>query len=334
MLAVLLVLLLCPGYAIYFEPPRSVDGGLMPTDFLPFAPTTSGLHTATPDLAILGREFNLESLDAGATWENSSSGHFSSVIHYFPKQCTAQLCDNVTTIGGWNPTNESSAQEFTTRLSRRIYAQRLANGSIEAKCVHAAPKMTFTGLPKPTKCWPTVGCMRLGGTTSVTLGGNRGMLMTTIVQWGGQPSSTCNLSQPVFTCNQSSIVVFKSTDSVHWKFLSVLADAHDHPESLEGPNEHDMALLADGETLLAVVRFDGGDGGLKPPLQPAHYLNYHQTISTDFGQSWSKLIPIDAGTLHACAHTLIPHTYIHTRIHHTRIHHTLIQDVPAHDCCW
>jgi hypothetical protein len=280
---------------IHFEQPRIVDHELMPTDFLPFAPIASGSHDGAADIAILGREFNLESLDAGSTWANSSSTTFSSVIHYFPKQCPSQLCENVSTVGTWNPTNESSAQEFTTKTSRRIYATRLRNGSVEAVSAHGASKMVFTGLPKKTKCWGSAGCMRLGGTTSVALGKGRGVLMTTIVQWGGQPSTTCNLSQPVTTCNQSSIVVFKSTDSVHWKFLSVLADAHDYPESLEGPNEHDMALLADGTTLLAVVRLDGGDGGLKPPLQPFHYLNYHQTISTDSGRSWSTLAPINAG---------------------------------------
>jgi hypothetical protein len=146
--------------------------------------------------------------------------------------------------------------------------------------------------------------MRLGGTTSVALPLG-GFLMTAIVQWGGKPSTTCNDADPVNTCNQSSIVLFKSVSTSHphksdkepyrWKFLSVIADAHDYPQSLEGPNAHDMTFLADGKTLLAVIRLDGGDGGLKPPLQPYTYLNYYQTISEDYGLTWSRLRRINAG---------------------------------------
>ena len=77
--------------------------------------------------------------------------------------------------------------------------------------------------------------MRLGGTTSVALGTGGGMLLTAFVQWGGAPSSTCDHSRPVRTCNQTSIVVFRSDDGVRFRYLSTLADAHDYPQSLEGP---------------------------------------------------------------------------------------------------
>ena len=46
------------------------------------------------------------------------------------------------------------------------------------------------------------------------------------------------------------------------------------------PNRHDMTLLPDGKTLLAVLRLDGGDGGPGPPAEPYHYLPYHRSVST------------------------------------------------------
>ena len=49
------------------------------------------------------------------------------------------------------------------------------------------------------------------------------------------------------------MVVFRSADGVRWRFLSVLADARDYPQSYEGPNEHDITYLPDRKTLLAVV---------------------------------------------------------------------------------
>ena len=52
----------------------------------------------------------------------------------------------------------------------------------------------------------------------------------------------------------------------------------------------------DGETLIAVVRFDGGDGpphvGDVRPFGPPHYLPYYRAVSRDFGRSWSRLTPI------------------------------------------
>ena len=75
----------------------------------------------------------------------------------------------------------------------------------------------------------------------------------------------------------------------------MLANAANHPDSHEGPNEHDIAVLPDG-TLMAVVRFDGGDGcSASGPDETQHYSNYHSSISTDMGQTWSAPTPLPAG---------------------------------------
>jgi hypothetical protein len=90
----------------------------------------------------------------------------------------------------------------------------------------------FSGLPRPSK-----EPIRMGGATSVELPGGRGLLFTAMVRWGGMEALGCNHSlPPLESCNQNSIVVYHSdARGKHWRFLSVLADAHDYPESLEGP---------------------------------------------------------------------------------------------------
>jgi hypothetical protein len=57
-----------------------------------------------------------------------------------------------------------------------------------------------------------------------------------------------------------------------------------------------MTVGPDGQTLIAVVRFDGGDGpphnGTERPFGPPHYMRYHITRSRDFGRTWAPLTPI------------------------------------------
>ena len=129
--------------------------------------------------------------------------------------------------------------------------------------------MRFEGLPRPIQ--PTADGQHglgFGGTTSVVLPDNGGYLMTAIVRWAAphQPRcptvvlparaiATADGVGSIVGCNRSSVVVYHSTDGVKWTFLSTLADTHDYPQSHEGPNEHDVTVLPDGKTLLAVVRF-------------------------------------------------------------------------------
>lgn len=141
---------------------------------------------------------------------------------------------------------------------------------------------------------------RMGGTTSVALPDGRGMLFTAIVRWGGPEEVVCNQHRPAnvtsqtMPAEQSSIVVYHSLDGMDWQYLSTLADAHDYPASVEGPNEHDMAIAPDRKTLVAVVRLDAGDGAraIDGQCQPPNYLPYHRSTSRDFGKTWERLSPI------------------------------------------
>ena len=116
--------------------------------------------------------------------------------------------------------------------------------------------ITFEGLPWPVKAPVAVRALGLGGTTSLLLP-DGAMLMTAIVRWAPPLQPPCPNSSGtrsvIIACNRSSVVVFRSADGVRWRFLSVLADARDYPQSYEGPNEHDITYLPDRKTLLAVV---------------------------------------------------------------------------------
>lgn len=90
----------------------------------------------------------------------------------------------------------------------------------------------------------------------------------------------------------TSVVAFESQDGWHWKFLSVVLTPSDPvaSNSEEGPNECDITTLADGKTILAVIRIDAGDGFLPGEKgMPAHaHLPYVAAKSTDGGRTWVK----------------------------------------------
>ena len=76
-------------------------------------------------------------------------------------------------------------------------------------------------------------------------------------------------------------------DSFNWEFAgraAALTELTGYPEWFgpgEGPNEHDLVLLADGKTLMVVTRIDGNDGG--PPYCSVRHTpkNYHHSFSSD-----------------------------------------------------
>ena len=52
-----------------------------------------------------------------------------------------------------------------------------------------------------------------------------------------------------------SVVALESHDSYAWRFLSIVANAtNGKSSSVFGPDENDLALLADGKTVLCVIR--------------------------------------------------------------------------------
>jgi hypothetical protein len=122
-----------------------------------------------------------------------------------------------------------------------------------------------------------------------------------------------NLSAP-------SLVAFASepgTDGRVWTYQGVIADARTMvpKDTVRGLTaEVDLAVLADGKTLLAVMRPDGdctcAMARLGPEQQPecGIYRYYYQALSSDGGRSWTPPAPmrgvgksssVEYGTTHA-----------------------------------
>jgi hypothetical protein len=170
----------------------------------------------------------------------------------------------------------------------------LVAGNITAKItrVPAGKQLVFEGLPHGVRCNPFACSLRLQGTGRVTLP-DRSQLQTAIIWWGGNPRFP----------QATTVVAFRSVDGGwRWRFRGVVANASQYPSSQEGPNEHSLAMLADGRTVMALIRMDGGDG-------PSHpFRPYSRATSTDGGRRWSTALPVQGlGCARPRLHMMGPH---------------------------
>jgi hypothetical protein len=89
--------------------------------------------------------------------------------------------------------------------------------------------------------------------------------------------------------HRMSIVAIRSTNSGDsWQFAGVVANASGpggYSNSSFGPSENDIAVLADGKTLMCVLRMDG-DGR----CATGSYRYYSVTYSRDDGATWSRAV--------------------------------------------
>lgn len=120
-----------------------------------------------------------------------------------------------------------------------------------------------------------------------------------------------NLSAP-------SLVAFASepgTDGRVWNYRGVIADARTMvpKDTVRGLTaEADLAVLADGKTLLAVMRPDGdctcamARSGPEQQLECGIYRYYYQALSSDGGRSWTRPAPMrgigESSVRHGVAH--------------------------------
>eukprot|EP01052_Picozoa_sp_SAG31_P050215 SAG31_NODE_11359_length_1039_cov_1.205319_2_plen_152_part_01 len=111
---------------------------------------------------------------------------------------------------------------------------------------------------------------------------------------GGEGGSHKYLQSVIVTLvgdgQATSVLAMGSADGKVFNYLGPIATASEFPTSQEGPNEMDLSWLPGNKAILAVIRLDGGDG---PRTHP--YVNYHKSISTSRGLTWSKATPIVAG---------------------------------------
>jgi hypothetical protein len=202
------------------------------------------------------------------------SAFISNVSH--PQDPTISI--EMTGYGAFLPklTPGQNGTNFTAPKPQIIRAR--PDGSL-ACTVAPGGAIRFVGLPPITSAKFSRGGLRFGGAASVYLGadGAHKFLQSVIVTQAGDGDAT-------------SVLAMGSADGKVFSYLGPIATASDFPSSQEGPNEHDLTWLPGHKAIVAVIRLDGGDG---PRTHP--YVNYHKSISTDFGLTWTRATPIDAG---------------------------------------
>eukprot|EP00729_Bicosta_minor_P006105 gene6105-11830_t len=194
--------------------------------------------------------------DYGASWSltalNVPSGGAAPST-----EATILSKDGITLHGFGNVANtpNSSAAYSSFNSSKADFYSCNGNGTFVVETRDTL--ITFKGLPQPAKNF------RTDGRGYVRFPSDGSLVMSVILEWG--------------------VVAYKSVDGGYaWNYLSTILLGTDVPHSEEGPNENDLALMADG-SIICIIRLDGGDG------RPDHYmLPYTKVVSKDGGQTWSK----------------------------------------------
>lgn len=178
-----------------------------------------------------------------------------------------------------------SREGFNFSSEKYVEVSRGSDGNLHSETKQGT--MSFTGLPAMVTCHQglrTDGCcgcpfrVSSHGSDDVIRLKDDGLLQTINVFF-----QTSDKHQ-----GPSSVVAYRSDDNgLTWQFQSMIANASDFPESEEGPNESALVRLADGHTLLAIMRMDGGDG----PPDRKHTVMY-QSFSQDDGKTWTHAKPM------------------------------------------
>lgn len=265
-----------PAAALSFGPPVPVGGGGKMSNILDLYPDGFGSD--------MGRHPVVSSDGARAfqhvTWNTSANISWTSFAQYTNATTGRRWCHNMGTHGEIiSAPNKTSFTSFATR------SYEFVDGNMTQA---VGPPTTWTGLPDPV-------CIRSGNKAAP------GGYFTPYASGHIVLASGTHLQTGMYiTCNprhSQNIAMFRSAkgDGYNYEFLSYVAQSKDIPFSSEGPNEHDVALLGNGE-VLAVYRTGAGDGN-------GRYSPYYRTTSKDGGTTWSTPVPVVdlAGNAAGCA---------------------------------
>jgi hypothetical protein len=134
--------------------------------------------------------------------------------------------------------------------------------------------MSFSGVPQPG----LLTVQGAGGSGGSVILGDGTLLMSMRVMWAGAPGAHNNPN----STRATSIIAFHSSNGGYdWTYRGSVMDAASMLQSLEGPSEHDLVMLADNKTVLCITRLDGGDGSR------SWILPYGRAVSSNGGQTWS-----------------------------------------------
>ena len=137
-----------------------------------------------------------------------------------------------------------------------------------------AEQTSFASLPVPLECGGG-DCFRTSGSSAIQLP-DRSWLQTTVVPFlGGTLAKRA----------AAGVYAWRSNDTLRWTYSGAVITSAQFPKSGEGPNENSISIAADGQTLVAVVRMDAGDGLAWGDHRTK---NYYRAESRDWGTSWSR----------------------------------------------
>lgn len=179
----------------------------------------------------------------------------------------------------------------TSVTSQPTMTYRIVDSCLTEKL---GPPVTFSGLPVPFceaggndgRNPRFVGMTPYAGGQLVLADGTH--LVTTMY-----PSCA-----PGTRSRNGGISIFSSADGYNFTFVANVArqsDSKVFAAPAEGPNEHTLALLLNGD-IVCVFRTEAGDGN-------GRYGPYYRTVSTDAGKTWSTAIPLKdtSGNYIGCA---------------------------------
>jgi hypothetical protein len=253
--------------AVRFESPRLVAEGIGSDASNGFVLRASPLLLAMQTSAGL-----LSSVDGGATWAPAGGAACTHASLDWPLAPVAG--------GGLRSFGELTRLDPTRNYTAfsaggATVVAPAAGGAGGLACAPAGLNLSVSGLPRAIYCAggrAAFGCpFRLNPGGDVLRLPDGALLLSAIVYWGGAARAA------------TSVVALRSSDGgVGWAYAGTIADAAAYANSQEGPNEHALALLADGVTVAAVVRLDAGDGPASHPYKP-----YALATSADGGRSWT-----------------------------------------------
>jgi hypothetical protein len=243
----------------------------------------------------------VESTDGGSSWQAAGSAVCHPVNNDGGKPCyeeqalARQPDGSLRSLGDLKAVNISGSV-FGFRSSGFTAFSQGANGRLAIDYSHAKTSpVFFEGLPRPipmfsngtssTKCFEGAGWDTPFASVVLPDGST---LMASPVCYGDVKTTYDK------TIGASSLVAWRSLSRSSYKYVGTIVAAQDAvPEmSTRGvTQEIDMALMADGKTVMVVIRIDGdgrcGMGDGPGPCRP-----YYASYSADFGSSWSLAVPL------------------------------------------
>lgn len=249
----------------------------------------SGGHDATHLHALA-----VQSVDGGKTFQSSSVPFGFESDYAVYNDSTGIWAHDFGVSGVFRVTDPSNTSIFLNST----LSFRFRNGILVWE---DGPGVTFTGLPFPV-------CSKAPNNWFATHACGHAVLAD------GTHLHTASVNRCDSKVSSLNLVAFRSADGYNYEYAGFMANTSQIPHSSEGPNEHDITLLPNGE-ILCVMRTGAGDGS-------RGYLPFYKTLSKDGGRTWSTpeimptmgcarphLLQVGSATLLSGGRRMLPHSY-------------------------